>query len=292
MSNLIVNNDLFSWSVYRNNLLDSCPRKYFYQYYGAWEGWDINANQENKHLYLLKNIKTTNQAIIEVTKKTILESIRQQNNFESDFKAKYFSEFANIANAILNENWKYDPKAINLFEIYYKDKEKSKYDIIDDIKNQFMIFYKIFTQSLYFQELSKLEYLNFYDIKKIDSFYLGELEIWATPDLIYKKAGYVYSVNFGYSESHLKKEVIKMYIENKLRIPQDKIISQFFDLNSFELKEKNISLDTENIIIDSASRMLNYIYDDTIYEANFTKCTDKNICVYCKFKEYCLMFDA
>lgn len=46
----------FSWSFSRHNTFKECPRKYWFQYYGAWGGWDVDAPAEARELYLLKNI--------------------------------------------------------------------------------------------------------------------------------------------------------------------------------------------------------------------------------------------
>jgi PD-(D/E)XK nuclease superfamily protein len=48
----------FSWSKSRNGVFDECKRRYFYQYYGAWGGWDPAAPDEVKRLYVLKQLAT------------------------------------------------------------------------------------------------------------------------------------------------------------------------------------------------------------------------------------------
>jgi len=34
----------FSWSRTRDNVFQECRRRYYYQYYGAWGGWDVNSD--------------------------------------------------------------------------------------------------------------------------------------------------------------------------------------------------------------------------------------------------------
>jgi hypothetical protein len=46
----------FSWSKSRNGVFDECKRRYFYQYYGSWGGWDAAAPEEVRHLYVLKQL--------------------------------------------------------------------------------------------------------------------------------------------------------------------------------------------------------------------------------------------
>ena len=48
----------FSWSKSRNGVFEECKRRYFYQYYGAWGGWDPGASEEARRLYVLKQLAT------------------------------------------------------------------------------------------------------------------------------------------------------------------------------------------------------------------------------------------
>ena len=46
----------FSWSFSRHRTFHDCPRKYWFHYYGSWEGWSDDAPAEAQELYRLKNI--------------------------------------------------------------------------------------------------------------------------------------------------------------------------------------------------------------------------------------------
>src|ERR1041384_690141 len=48
----------FSWSKSRSGVFDECKRRYFYQYYGAWGGWEPAASEETRRLYVLKQLAT------------------------------------------------------------------------------------------------------------------------------------------------------------------------------------------------------------------------------------------
>ena len=47
----------FSWSVSRHQLFTSCPKAYYYNHYGSWGGWEADANETTRKLYILKNIR-------------------------------------------------------------------------------------------------------------------------------------------------------------------------------------------------------------------------------------------
>src|SRR6185436_3479393 len=44
------------WSKSRNGVFDECKRRYFYQYYGSWGGWDVTAPEAVRRLYVLKQL--------------------------------------------------------------------------------------------------------------------------------------------------------------------------------------------------------------------------------------------
>jgi hypothetical protein len=46
----------FSWSRSRDATFQDCRRKYFYQYYGSWGGWEADAAAEVRRLYILKQL--------------------------------------------------------------------------------------------------------------------------------------------------------------------------------------------------------------------------------------------
>src|SRR5258708_7135519 len=42
----------------RDNVFQECRRRYYYQYYGAWGGWDVNSDPLVRRLYILKQLAT------------------------------------------------------------------------------------------------------------------------------------------------------------------------------------------------------------------------------------------
>lgn len=47
----------FSWSISRDRLFQTCPRQYYFNYYGYWNGWEITAPHRVKQIYILKQLK-------------------------------------------------------------------------------------------------------------------------------------------------------------------------------------------------------------------------------------------
>ena len=47
----------FSWSKSRDEVFMTCPRQYYFNYYAYWGGWQQNAPERTKQIYILKNLK-------------------------------------------------------------------------------------------------------------------------------------------------------------------------------------------------------------------------------------------
>lgn len=48
----------FSWSKSRDGVFLECPRRYWFQYYGSWGGWEAAADPRTREIYVLKQIKS------------------------------------------------------------------------------------------------------------------------------------------------------------------------------------------------------------------------------------------
>jgi hypothetical protein len=51
----------FSWSRSRDNAFQDCRRKYYYHYYGSWGGWEPDAPEDLRRLYVLKQLMSRQQ---------------------------------------------------------------------------------------------------------------------------------------------------------------------------------------------------------------------------------------
>ncbi len=47
----------FSWSISRDRVFQTCPRQYYFNYYGSWGGWESDAPERTRQIYILKNLK-------------------------------------------------------------------------------------------------------------------------------------------------------------------------------------------------------------------------------------------
>ncbi len=63
----------FSWSKSRDELFRECRRKYYYDKYGSWGGWERGADGRTRALYVAKNLKSRHMWLGEVVHATVEE---------------------------------------------------------------------------------------------------------------------------------------------------------------------------------------------------------------------------
>ena len=81
-----------SWYHSRRNTFEECQRKYFYQYYGSWEGWLWNATQRQKELYLHKKLVNRWMWMGTVVHKTIEFLLKQHREGDEIQPLDYYQD--------------------------------------------------------------------------------------------------------------------------------------------------------------------------------------------------------
>lgn len=51
----------FVWSLERHDMFQTCPRQYYFAFYGAWGGWNEQAPAQARQLYILKRLHPRQQ---------------------------------------------------------------------------------------------------------------------------------------------------------------------------------------------------------------------------------------
>ncbi len=75
----------FSWSKTRDETFKTCPRQYWFAYYGFWNGWLEDAPERTRQIYVLKNLKNRLKPGRE--KKSMIAFIEASAIFEEESKS-------------------------------------------------------------------------------------------------------------------------------------------------------------------------------------------------------------
>ena len=113
----------FSWSRTRHGAFQECRRRYYYQYYGAWGGWDPAAAPATRALYVLKQLGTrqmwAGRLVHEAVERSLL-ALRMghalsEASLVEDIVRQMREEWKGSRDAVYRES----PKRTGLFEHEY-----------------------------------------------------------------------------------------------------------------------------------------------------------------------------
>lgn len=114
----------FSWSRSRDGTFQECRRRYWFQYYGAWGGWEADADPETRTIYLLKQLKSRQMWAGEVVHACIQRSLE---NLQAGVEPMAVDDILTLALDQMRIEWKQSrdhvyrsrPKTLALFEHDY-----------------------------------------------------------------------------------------------------------------------------------------------------------------------------
>lgn len=183
-------NDL-TWSVSRWQQFQGCQRAYYYTYYGSWGGWEKDAPERIRLLYILKNLKPMVMwagSIVHDIIKTALESSSRTQELPS------VSELQDKGRQLLRKGWVESttkewlnyPKKTNLFELYYGDGKSLPKEQTDFIKERVYNCLEAFATSPFVKNIFATPALQWKSIDTLDSFQLGGCKIWGAIDFAYR----------------------------------------------------------------------------------------------------------
>ncbi|MBS3788066.1 PD-(D/E)XK nuclease family protein, partial [Candidatus Bipolaricaulota bacterium] len=120
----------FSWSNSRLSTFNSCKRKYYFNYYGFWDGWDEDAPERVRTIYRLKKLNnrhTWKGTIIHEAIAFLLKSLLENETLEvEEFKEAVVERMRDQYRTSDSGHYKADPKNnFDLLEHEY-DEEVAK----------------------------------------------------------------------------------------------------------------------------------------------------------------------
>lgn len=301
----------FSWSVSRNNLFNECKRKYYYNYYGSWGGWDKNIPEEVvRKLYVLKNLQmrwmwkgnvvhheierilkelvSTEKLIpIEKSKERVTKLMRE--GFKSSREGKYWDHNGSLKSELAlfeheynsdtpDETWKknYD-ETILCIENFYTS------DILETM-----------------QSLSKDNVITIESMKPCNLSF-SEERFFAKPDLAYRLDDRLQIVDWKTGSADADDFQFKVYTIYAIE-------ELGFELENIDVIEYNLVHDkktlhnfnaediegTKQIIIDSIDKMKSYLSDpeeNIAIMTDFERTEDSKTCNWCNFQKICFDLD-
>ncbi|MCE5294130.1 MAG: PD-(D/E)XK nuclease family protein [Chlamydiales bacterium] len=297
----------FSWSFSRANLYSECQKRYWYTYYGSWEGWPKTPWDKRKqidplasYLYALKQMQNMATYVGSTAHEAIEHFLKTKAPFTLealvDHGKKAFLEGIEEAKT---EKWKISPKKhSNLFEYYYNEPPTALQ--LEEGQNKVTLCLENWYNSPVVQKLAYHPDTRWLSIEELAFFQLaGKYKIVVVVDfaLMWKDLAILFDWKTG-EESDKTQEQLYLYalFANRVwNIPFDKIIlSPFYlsknkyikfgattpeplELTKIEALEKEIEASCDKLSV------LHAVQDPK----EFAYTTERTRCNRCPFKELC-----
>jgi CRISPR/Cas system-associated exonuclease Cas4 (RecB family) len=181
----------FSWSKSRHEKFASCPRAYWFHYYGSWGGWEAATGPPTRELYVLKNLSSRWQWAGSVVHEAIRHMLNR-SRFTGDRKAldqlleetrrRSRSQFAGSRD---KSYWR-DPKRIpGLLEHEYAEpvpSEEWKRIWDEVIEGSIRAFYGSQT----FERIRAIPPARWLTVDELDSWSFEGTKVWVAIDFAYR----------------------------------------------------------------------------------------------------------
>lgn len=300
--------NVFRYSVSRDQCHATCPRQYYFQYYGSWGGWKRDAPAQAQRLYLLKRLSnlptwagsTVHQALYDV-----LVSLQRHRLPTLDESIAAAAErMREEYNRSERGAYRTNRKALGLIEHERRldVPPESKREVWDHVKNCLANFYA----SEIFEELRNSDPSQWLladdpggDFDPQSIFEIDGLPIIAKPDLVFAQEPErvrIIDWKTGKPDDEQVHQVTcyALFVHEKLKIDFDHMELELHFLA--ESNVRRIDLDSERLErsrrrIQDRSRELLELLDDpenaVARERDFPRIEKARICDFCSFYPVC-----
>ena len=297
-----------TWSASRNGTLQGCARKYYFQYYLSWGGWESGCDKRVRTAYVLKNLKSrqmwagtkVHEAIEHCLKNlmrgmSILPPEQVINITVEDMRREYMGSLKKV--------YIQKPKQLGLVEHHYQqDVPKEKWaENADLVRKGLTNFYK----SDLFNHLRSMPIENFIEIENLTTFNFDGTDIWVSLDLCYRDGDNIIIVDWKTGRPSDKPAPMQLatyalYAQDKwgckaenLRLKEINLPHEVNHEFTFSDEETNHTralikgciADTQSLLVDVAKNIPKP-------EEEFALADNENACNWCNFKEICPKFTS
>jgi len=291
-----------SWSKTRDEIFGVCPRKYYFQYYGSWGGWNVKAPARTRKIYVLKQLQTRHIWAGNVVHRCIERALV---NLRRGIRPMEEEEAVQTTLALMRQDyasskrgdfWR-NTKSCGLFEHAYDlDIPRQVWkETADHVANCLHTFYR----SDVFQMIRGLEKKQWLEVEEFASFQLDGVKIHVVLDFSCREKDgiLIYDWKTGRSDTQrheLQVACYSFYACNKWQVNAEQVRIVAFNLHSNQEHAhtlKDSDLESVRMYILGSIRDMKLLLDDpsanTATEARFDYTENKQACETCYFKQIC-----
>ena len=292
----------FSWSMSRDSLFKECPRKYFFNYYGFWDGWVASEEERVKRIYYLKKLFTKELwvgSVVHGVVEYVLKRFRigeeiglshalriLKSKMESDFVMSGlggYSGFSSKAHRFFEDEYG--------IKITYEDKAK--------LFEKAELCLTNFFNSDVFMEIRRTPVGDWLALEDFLSFDFEGTRVYLSIDFAMRKGDKVvlYDWKTGgerKADYELQLSLYALYVSREFGVPVDKIDAKMFYLaidkvDSFDVDGERLDSSVKYLrnSILGMKKLLRDISENEAVEGDFKK-LEGFWCSRCSFRKVCL----
>lgn len=293
----------FSWSKTRDEIFKTCPRQYWFTYYGYWNGWLEDAPERTRKIYILKNLKNRHVWAGEKVHECIQRSL---NNIRRGIKVLPVDEIVLITidqmraefRSSKSKNYWKKPKTCALFEHEYEIEltDDQWKEVASNVETCLRSFYA----SDIYDGLKSHPKEGWLEVEEFSSFHMDNIKINLSIDCAIKEGDdiYIYDWKTGKSLSEdlsIQLCCYALYAMEKWQASPDslRIIkynlsfdkSNWFSVTNEEVKAlkgyiRGSIKDMHSLLIDADNNI-------PVEEDQFSKVEDERVSFKCNFRKVC-----
>jgi hypothetical protein len=293
----------FSWSKTRDEVFNTCPRQYWFAYYGYWNGWLEDAPSRTRQIYILKNLKNRHIWVGEKVHECIQRSL---NNIRRGIRVLPPEDIVSITldqmraefRSSRSMNYWKNPKSCALFEHEYE------IELTDDqwkeVANNAEVCLRNFYASDIYDGLKSHPKGNWLEVEDFSSFYLDNIKINLAIDCAIKEGEdiYIYDWKTGKSLSEdlsVQLCCYALYAMEKWHVAPDSLRVIEYNLsfnksNWFFVTREEVEAIKGYIrgsIKDMHSLLIDVDGNIPLEEDSFSKVEDEQASFRCNFRKVC-----
>jgi len=293
----------FSWSKTRDEVFKTCPRQYWFAYYGYWNGWLEDAPERTRQIYILKNLKNRHiwggEKVHECIQRS-LQNIRRGIRVlpVDDIVLITLDQMRGEFRSSKSKNYWKNPKSCGLFEHEYEvelaDQEWK------EMANNVEACLRNFYASDIYAGLKSHPKEGWLEVEEFSSFHLDKIKINLAVDCAIREGEdvYVYDWKTGKSLSEslsVQLSCYALYALEKWQIPPEslKVIEynlSFDKSNWFSVTQEEIQAIRGYIggsVKDMQSLLVDVDQNIPAEEDRFSKVEDDRVSLRCNFRKVC-----
>lgn len=294
----------FSWSKSREGTFSECKRRFWFQYYGSWGGWEAHADPRTREIYILKQlvsrpmwIGTTVHQAIERSLKNHRASPKPLAVDVDQIVALTLQQMRSDYKDSRSRLYRRKPKTTAFFEhefeIPVSDEEwKTGAATVERCLRNF------YASELY-AEILVAPRENWLEIEELSSFEMEGVKIIVVLDFSYRQGDEIVIVDwktgaFDDQVNRFQLACYTLYAGRKWGAPPGKVRALEFNLNRNETIQHVLTPDdiarTADLIKGSIADMKRMLRDperNIAVEEDFPKLNDPRVCPRCNFQRIC-----